>query len=421
MTMGSLNYNARATVGGFFGNLYVGRVAARMWIGYDSDPPVKPRYSSLHERFESSILKANGKPYIIPAYRVRVDQPTVTRQRSEHDYSCQYYWTDDWPYFQNGFLVGFGGCNNPAPSATNNGVLYTAGVNDWSANDQLVLVNRLRAKMQGSNFDPSVFLAESGESLRMIAQAAQRIDSFYRYAKKGRFADASRAIFKGTRTRQGRAYKNVRSYDEVDVANFQLEVAYGWKPLLSDAFEGAQFLAHNLELPQKTSFRVTFKRRFELVTAAPDLWAFTGQDAFVFGQLIARVGEDFAFSTFQLSGLDDPASMAWERLPFSFVADWFIPIGNYLSARAFANRVSGTFITTTGFRYSVAGFRSLVKPIYSDPLAPSTARAIVLNRAVSSSLAVPLPTTRSLLSVPSYQRAANAVSLLVQRFGSSRG
>ena len=31
-------------------------------------------------------------------------------------------------------------------------------------------------------------------------------------------------------------------------------------------------------------------------------------------------------------GLTNPLQLAWELLPFSFVADWFVPIGAYLSA-----------------------------------------------------------------------------------------
>ena len=29
--------------------------------------------------------------------------------------------------------------------------------------------------------------------------------------------------------------------------------------------------------------------------------------------------------------LDNPAVLAWEALPYSFVVDWFIPIGDYLN------------------------------------------------------------------------------------------
>jgi hypothetical protein len=30
-------------------------------------------------------------------------------------------------------------------------------------------------------------------------------------------------------------------------------------------------------------------------------------------------------------GLTNPAALAWELVPFSFVADWFVPVGDYLN------------------------------------------------------------------------------------------
>jgi hypothetical protein len=32
------------------------------------------------------------------------------------------------------------------------------------------------------------------------------------------------------------------------------------------------------------------------------------------------------------TGFTNPINLLWELLPFSFVADWFLPIGNYLEA-----------------------------------------------------------------------------------------
>jgi hypothetical protein len=32
------------------------------------------------------------------------------------------------------------------------------------------------------------------------------------------------------------------------------------------------------------------------------------------------------------TGIDNPALLAWELLPYSFVVDWFLPVGNYLQS-----------------------------------------------------------------------------------------
>jgi len=59
-------------------------------------------------------------------------------------------------------------------------------------------------------------------------------------------------------------------------------------------------------------------------------------------------------------GLYDPLSVAWELVPFSFVADWFIPIGTYLDNLAAIPNISALtwvcnirFYSGSGIGYSV--------------------------------------------------------------------
>jgi hypothetical protein len=136
-------------------------------------------------------------------------------------------------------------------------------------------------------------------------------------------------------------------------------------------------------------------------------------------QLIARLSE---VDTVKLVGLLDPASVAWELLPYSFVVDWFIPIGQYLAARALPNALTGVFVTTktrlvechvTGLADSDNG---IVKNVYMAPPGRTDATDLTVTRTVSTTLTVPLPTWKTLDKVASWQHAANAVALLSQRF-----
>lgn len=50
----------------------------------------------------------------------------------------------------------------------------------------------------------------------------------------------------------------------------------------------------------------------------------------------AQIRLDFAhtspsLSTAQQLGLTNPAQLAWELVPFSFVVDWFIPVGDFFA------------------------------------------------------------------------------------------
>jgi hypothetical protein len=56
-------------------------------------------------------------------------------------------------------------------------------------------------------------------------------------------------------------------------------------------------------------------------------------------------------------GFGNLNSLAWESIPFSFVADWFIPIGNYLNnADAFDN-LEVVHATKTVFQKEYIEFR----------------------------------------------------------------
>jgi hypothetical protein len=57
-------------------------------------------------------------------------------------------------------------------------------------------------------------------------------------------------------------------------------------------------------------------------------------------------------------GLTNPAILAWELIPFSFVADWFIPIGSWLEAQTalLGITLSDSSITRTEkYQYTVRG------------------------------------------------------------------
>jgi hypothetical protein len=54
-------------------------------------------------------------------------------------------------------------------------------------------------------------------------------------------------------------------------------------------------------------------------------------------------------------GLTHPGSVLWERLPWSFVVDWFIPIGTYLSNLGVIPRLKGRWLRSSYLRKSLAG------------------------------------------------------------------
>jgi hypothetical protein len=128
-------------------------------------------------------------------------------------------------------------------------------------------------------------------------------------------------------------------------------------------------------------------------------------------RLIAELYEELSLQ--RSLGLVNPAEIAWEVVPYSFVVDWFLPIGSYISAWGVIPALRGRFITA---------MRGAIKngPINDFTVLKNYASSgchqsrIEYSRVISGSLSVPLPTFNSLPKALSPKRLLNAVSLIHQ-------
>lgn len=308
----------------------------------------------------------------------------------------------------------------------------------FNSNDDIKLVNRLSEKVRGSDFNLSVFLGESKQMLDMVGSSALRISQAFEHAKKRDFEAAANVLARGY-AHDSKARKRLVSFRPLKggrgdtVASNWLELQYGWIPLLSDAKSAAEQLAHRLEVPFRT--RVVSSVTASLPGSYWDeqnlSFKWTAGRSLSQKRIIAYFEESQQETIPQLSGLLDPELVLWERLPYSFVADWFAPIGGYLQARGFARRLTGTFITTTKKEKYLGGCvmkkpfigtyqGSPVYATYDYNCGGYYKREVSLTRVVSTSLSVPdLPQVKPLAKIASWQHCANALALLTVAF--SRG
>jgi hypothetical protein len=114
-------------------------------------------------------------------------------------------------------------------------------------------------------------------------------------------------------------------------------------------------------------------------------------------------------STAAQLGLLNPENVAWELLPWSFVIDWFIPIGQYLDARAVSSCVAGTYVTSTLHKFNVGKISS---PIFDAD--DYELRGCDYTRVVGSAPSLPLPKFKGLDKAASWQHCVNAIALLSQ-------
>lgn len=279
------------------------------------------------------------------------------------------------------------------------------------------MMKKLQRKAYGSGFNPLVFLAEGRQALDMIFNAAYSIRNALIAVRHGNLRAACyhlRVPPSSVRARESWRRKNT--------SDRWLELQYGWLPLLGDAEEGAKFLAEAVNQPYKYRDKLVARRVYsqEEVLGNPQGVAFFRKRMLIIQHQIIIYGYTKAPTGVGLYGV---AETAWEKLPWSFVIDWFVPIGELLRSLKTANQISGTVVETVK-----------INAVYLEPtMAPgyqltgtrlpigSTLEKTTLKRTVSEDLK-PLSSTDAVLQsisnlkeAMSWRRAANAVALLTQR------
>lgn len=107
-----------------------------------------------------------------------------------------------------------------------------------------------------------------------------------------------------------------------------LEGVFGWLPLMQDIYDAFNVLdgAHR-SAPARGKSSMVYSTRVTDVnhrlTIQTELGALVGAQGMISDPNLALLGD---------LGLVNPAAIAWDKVPYSFVVNWFIPIGGYLSS-----------------------------------------------------------------------------------------
>lgn len=117
-----------------------------------------------------------------------------------------------------------------------------------------------------------------------------------------------------------------------DIANLYLQWKYGWKPLCNDIYTLYQLSQEKVGKPLLVTATRKISSNFA-DTDDVDGWMNRVQNVHATNscKLYASVSSSWVHSA-QSIDVINPLSLIWEVIPFSFVIDWGIPIGNYLSA-----------------------------------------------------------------------------------------
>lgn len=283
----------------------------------------------------------------------------------------------------------------------------------WSSNDDLRVLEKLAESVRGSSFDLGTNLAEAKESYHTILGNLRSLGAALVAVKHGRYGNALRQLGVTGRRRSKSMRAATRRLNSLDLSGRWLELQYAWRPLVSQSFEAAKAL-ESVTKPRVLRFSANVGAKRTVYDGHGGSTAYQYLVSLSYSKrLRAELYEEVGIG--RKLALVDPLQIAWEVVPYSFVVDWFLPIGSYLSVWQVIPSLKGRFMTTERIVRAHGGPPTLVNP--SLPLYGRTLkdeRAIDVSRVASTSLSVPRPTFNSPPAALSPKRLLNAVSLIHQ-------
>lgn len=233
----------------------------------------------------------------------------------------------------------------------------------WTNNSELALLGKITDALREHQFNAGIFGAEFHKALNSVVGSSLSVFNAYRHARRGNFAEAWRNLTRtvaGSGVRKGNGKWHDRSADRLkpeEIAQTWLAMQYAWKPLLKDIEEVMHWIESKTSLPREVRVVCRNKQAPAVVNDAATgaNYSFLVQWT-VWGEIRVTLVE--SVSVARSLGLLNPLSVAWEVMPFSFVIDWFIPIGNYLDTIGFLGGLNLRY--SRSMKYLSEGTKKLV-------------------------------------------------------------
>lgn len=281
---------------------------------------------------------------------------------------------------------------------------------------------KLLERVKDERLNLANIAAERAQTINLFTQTAVKLTSAVVNLKRGNFAAAAAGLglVPGRQTRNKRDYAKDRAKA---IANAWIEYQYGWKPLIEDCKTAVNMLSTvetALAWRHVKARDVVTEEKTILVPLSAQDWKNTTVHKIrveASARVLFEVPNEFSHALAGV-GLTNPLSPLWELTPWSFVVDWFIPIGRTIAAldatlglKFKAGSVT-TFTSISSVRTTNLDWYDGSQVRYSGDIAGSREEVTIFRKPYQEFPSVPWPPFKSPVSLP---HALNALALAVQR------
>jgi len=283
---------------------------------------------------------------------------------------------------------------------------------DYASQAQNIARGRFSAKL-GEEAGWLLNLAQRAQAMDMIYNRAMQLYLFCRQLRRFDFPAAARTLGIHQDPRYHRYTKNrLRRTSRAFSSNF-LEFHFGWSPLVGDVGASIELLDGPIPFG-----RVYGQGRVPIEENFSRTLSFSygeHQKGALQGFVSSRVGAEVHVTNANLwlanrLGLTNPALVAWDAVPWSFVVDWFVNVSDYLgqftefNGVALQNAFTTTYARVTGFGSHIVTYYNQGYEVFSES---------IYNTRVNGIPGITLGIRPPWRLSPT--RAAAAISLLIQR------
>lgn len=300
--------------------------------------------------------------------------------------------------------------------------------------DYVTLQAKLNAiqKAKGNQFNLPVFAVEAKKTSSMVVTRATQMARAMYALKRGRFKEFRNELHKSFYQSERKWLRDQSRFERAFGRNAQraaastwLEFQYGWIPFMLEVRSAVNTLMDVVEDPRNRVITVTGRARTQraslfkdiIFEVSPQYWGDMTMDVSASAKCVWKCKPTSA----DLPGkflITNPAEVLWEVVPLSFVVDWFLPIGDYLSTLDVSMRFSHAG-GSLGLRETQKCLRSLTRGPYSGMTVSGSCKGEWVRVSRSPLNASPIPSFTEFLFAQnglSGARIASAISLLRQRF-----
>lgn len=260
----------------------------------------------------------------------------------------------------------------------------------------------------------AVNFIEFRQATSMISDRSLQLFKFARALRRGDLVSAARELKLSAVPKRVSVKKSF--------ANNYLEFHFGWSPLISDIYSAVGLLQSPVKdvwpsASKRQTSQVSYQDAYDGPAPGYDYLLLYRRAAY---QEVVKMGASVAVNNPNLYlanqlGLVNPAAVFYETIPFSFVADWFVNVSQFLNN---GTDLLGLTLDNAYTTHSMTGLwefeRYAIYAYHGDGTAYTHKTAVFSNMIRSPGIQKPGLFVRP-FKIWGWRRAAAAVSLVIQQ------